>query len=236
MALLKGVFNVNKKGNGLSTQSMVACAMLCAAAFVLVSISSNTMPPLIPAAPFLKYDPKDVVIAMGGLLFGSLPAMIISVVVSFLEMVTFSATGWIGFVMNVLSTWAFVLPASVIYSRKKSLPAAVVGLFSGTALMVAVMMLWNYLLTPIYTGMPREAVADLLVPAFLPFNLIKGSLNMAVTLLIYKPVVSALRAAKLMPNPATSSRKGGATAAAVLIAVFIIVSCAVALLLMNKII
>lgn len=32
------------------------------------------------------------------------------------------------------------------------------------------------------------AVAELLLPVFLPFNLLKGSLNTALTLLIYKPV------------------------------------------------
>lgn len=227
---------MNKKGKGLSTQTMVTCAMICAAAYVLVSISHHTMPPLLPSAPFLKYDPKDVVIAMGGLLFGPLPAMVISVVVSLLEMVTFSTTGWIGFVMNVLSTWVFVLPASLIYIKRKNLAAAVTGLALGTALMVVVMLLWNYLLTPIYMGMPRAAVAEMLVPVFLPFNLIKGSLNMAVTLLLYKPVVSALRAARLMPKNEGSARQGKATVAAVLIAVFIIASCVLALLLMNDII
>ena len=37
-------------------------------------------------------------------------------------------------------------------------------------------------------GYPREAVAELLIPAFLPFNLLKGGLNAAITMLIYKPV------------------------------------------------
>ena len=227
---------MGKKSKGLSTQTMVTCAMLCAVAYVLVAISSHIMPPFVPAAPYLKYDPKDIVIAMGGLLFGPLPAMIISVVVSLIEMVTFSGTGWIGFVMNVLATWAFVLPASLIYLKKRSLTAAVAGLAAGTALMVVVMILWNYLLTPIYMGIPRDAVAELLVPVFLPFNLIKGALNMAVTLLFYKPVVSALRAAKLMPKSESSARKGKATVITVLIALFIMASCAVALLIMNDII
>ena len=59
--------------------------------------------------------------------------------------------------------------------------------------MAAVMLLWNYLIAPIYMGMPREAVAELLLPAFLPFNLIKGSINTAVTLLLYKPAFLRLQ-------------------------------------------
>ncbi len=232
----KDGYKMGKKGKGLSTQTMVTCAMICAAAFVLVAISSHIMPPFVPAAPYLKYDPKDVMLAMGGLLFGPFPAMVMSVVVSLLEMVTFSATGWIGLIMNILATWAFVLPASLLYLKKKSLSAAVVGLASGAALMVIVMILWNYLLTPIYMGIPREAVAEMIVPVFLPFNLIKGALNMAVTLLFYKPVVSGLRAAKLMPKSEGSARQGKATVIAALLALFIIASCAVALLIMNDII
>ena len=58
--------------------------------------------------------------------------------------------------------------------------------------MVLVMLLWNYLIAPIYMGYPREAVVELLIPAFLPFNLIKGGLNAAITMIIYKPVVKAL--------------------------------------------
>lgn len=58
--------------------------------------------------------------------------------------------------------------------------------------MVLVMMLWNYLVAPLYMGIPREEVVKLLLPAFLPFNLIKGGLNAAITMLLYKPVVSVL--------------------------------------------
>lgn len=62
------------------------------------------------------------------------------------------------------------------------------------------MLLWNYLITPIYQKMPREAIVDLLLPVFLPFNAVKGGMNLAATLLLYKPVVTALRRAKLIPE------------------------------------
>ena len=55
------------------------------------------------------------------------------------------------------------------------------------------MMFWNYWIAPIYMGYPREAIVKLLLPAFLPFNLIKGGLNAAIAMLLYKPVVTALR-------------------------------------------
>lgn len=63
---------------------------------------------------------------------------------------------------------------------------------AGCFTMICIMLLWNYLITLIYMGYPREAVVQLLLPAFLPFNLLKGGLNATFTFLLYKPVVHAL--------------------------------------------
>ena len=50
---------------------------------------------------------------------------------------------------------------------------------------VGVMLLWNYLITPLYmVGTTRSMVAAMLPTVFLPFNLVKGGLNMALILLI----------------------------------------------------
>jgi riboflavin transporter FmnP len=95
--------------------------------------------------------------------------------------------------MNVISSCSFACTAAFIYGKKQTSSGAVVGLFCGWFCMVPIMLFWNYFITPIYMGLPREAVAELLIPAFLPFNLIKGGLNAAITLILYKPVLTALR-------------------------------------------
>ena len=79
-------------------------------------------------------------------------------------------------------------------------------------MLTAVMLLWNYLITPIYQGLPRETVAAMLPTVFLPFNVVKGGLNMALILVLYKPVVTALRKARLVPESqvSTQGRKLGA--------------------------
>ena len=68
------------------------------------------------------------------------------------------------------------------------------------------MLLWNYIITPIYFGMPRAAVAAILLPGILPFNLLKGCLNATITVLLYKPVVQGLRHAHLLPPSKTPGR------------------------------
>ena len=70
----------------------------------------------------------------------------------------------------------------------------------GVVCMTLTMMLWNYLVTPIYMGYPREAVAAMLLPIFLPFNLIKSVLNAVFTMLLYKPLMRVLRRTNILPE------------------------------------
>ena len=83
-------------------KKLVSMAMLCALAYLVMLVGR------IPIVLFLKYDPKDIVIAIGGFLYGPMSAFLISAVVSVVEMVTVSDTGLWGLLMNVLSTCAFV--------------------------------------------------------------------------------------------------------------------------------
>lgn len=171
------------------TKKITTTAMLCAIAYVVVVVGR------IPVVLFLKYDPKDIIITLGGLIWGPMTSFIVSVIVSLIEMVTISENGVLGCIMNIISTCSFACTASVIYKKKRTLPGAVTGLVTGSLMMVLVMLLWNYLITPIYMGYPREAVAELLIPAFLPFNLLKAGLNAGFTFLLYKPITTALRKA-----------------------------------------
>ncbi len=217
------------------TKKLVTMAMLCAISYVVMYIGRF---PLIPAVGFLTYDPKDVIIAIGGFLYGPLEAFLISLIVSLIEMITASDTELTGMMMNVLSTCSFACTASFIYKKMRTIRGAIIGLVSGCAVMAAVMLLWNYLITPIYLRQPRELIAEMLLPAFLPFNLIKGGLNAAITIFLYKPVVKALRAAGLVPE----SRGAGTTAkrtisvGAMILAAAILVTCVVTVLVFQGVI
>lgn len=189
-----------------NTKLLVLLAMLAAIAFMLVALIR------IPVVLFLSYEPKDVVITIGGFLLGPMASFLVSLVVALVEMVTISTTGPIGCLMNLLSSACFSCTATYIYKKKRSVLGAVLGLAVGSVAMIAVMLLWNWLITPLYmTNTSRSDVAAMLVPVFLPFNALKAGFNSALTLLIYKPLVSALRRTGLIPKPATktSSTKWG---------------------------
>lgn len=196
------------------------------AALSLLSVMLINIP--VVSVDFLKYEPKDVMIGLGGFMFGPMSAAILTVVVSFVEMVTISSTGIIGCVMNILSTWGFACVSAFIYKRNRTLRGAAVGLVAGCLCSTALMLLWNYLITPLYMGYPREAVAEMLLPVFLPFNLVKGSLNAGITVLLYKPVVTALRRAHLIE--AGSSKKAKVNVGVILVALFVIVTCVLMIL------
>ena len=200
-------------------KKIISLAMLSAIAFAVVTFGR------IPIVLFLSYDPKDVIIAIGGFVFGPLSAFIISAVVSLVEMVTISNTAIIGCVMNIISSCTLVCTASYIYKKKRTLSGAVIGLVSGTIIMTLAMLLWNYLITPIYMGYPREAVAELLLPVFLPFNLVKGGLNTAITLLLYKPVVTALRRAKLIDTASENHTEQKSKIGIILVALLLLATC-----------
>lgn len=200
-------------------------AMICAMAYVIVATVR------IPVVQWLSYEPKDVLIAIGAFLFGPLSAAAMSVVVSLVEMVTISDTGFIGMVMNILSTCLFVCSAGIIYRKNRRLSGAIVGLIVGALLTTAGMLLWNYLITPLYMGVPRDVVAGMLLPVFLPFNLFKSALNSVLTVLLYKHVVTALRAARLLP-PATESVTAQPKSRSVVIAAVSIVLLAVLVLIL----
>ena len=114
----------------------------------------------------------------------------------------------IGLIMNILATCSFCCTATYVYKKHHTMRGAVVGLSMGTVILVIVMLLWNYLITPIYQNVPRDVVVKMLPTVFFPFNLAKGGMNMAATLLLYKPIVTALRKAGLAP-PSTGSQAGG---------------------------
>jgi riboflavin transporter FmnP len=212
----------------MNTRNLTIFALFAAMAYALVFVTSF-LPPIVPFPP-LKYDPKDIFIVIAGFLYGPLAVVSISIVVSVIEMVTVSTTLYWGLLMNIVATCSFACPAAVIYRKKRSLSGAAIGLVTGVILATGVMLLWNYLIVPIYTGFPRAAVADMLVPVFLPFNLLKTSLNAGLTMLLYKPIRMALSQSRLLPadESAVSVRKINPGAAAG--AVFVIITCVLLIL------
>lgn len=169
------------------TKKMVTVGMFCALAYIMTYVGR------IPIVLFLKYDPKDIIVVIGGFVFGPFASFTISLMASVAQMFTNSGTGILGCIMNMISSCSFACPAAFVHKRKPTFAHAVAGILCGWGCMVAVMLLWNYLIAPFYMGYPREEIVKLLLPAFLPFNLIKGGINVLATMLLYGPIKAIMR-------------------------------------------
>ena len=172
--------------NTSAARKIAVLALLSALGFV------SMLAVRVPVISFLKYEPKDIFITFAGFLYGPIAALGCAIVTAFLEL-PFGSTGLVGMVMNILSSAAFACTASLIYKKRRDVFGAVLGMVCAVAAMTVSMLLWNYLIAPLYMGVSRADIVPMLSTVFLPFNLLKAGINAAFTLLLYRPFMHILR-------------------------------------------
>jgi riboflavin transporter FmnP len=173
--------------NGWSTRRIAMTALLCAVAAICTLFVEV---PIVPGVAWLKYDPSGIVALVAGLVFGPATGAVVSIV-SYLPHIA-TASGFWGMLMAVAATFSLVMPAALVYRRDHSRKGLVIGLAIGAVVSVAVCIVMNLVVTPIYARMSVSDVAALIVPALLPFNVAKVAINCVVTVLILEPVSKAL--------------------------------------------
>ena len=216
----------------LDVKRLCVLAMLSALAFVL---AAWVRVPIFNVTPgfVLRYDPKAIIIVIAGFIYGPLAAFAVTVVVSFVQMVTVSATGPFGFFMNVVASTAFCCTAAYIYKKKRTLWGALIGLVISVVFATTVMMMWNYIIVPVFTPTPRAMVVPLLMSVFLPFNLISNIANAALTVLLYRHIKLALQKARLMPVVESTEEKGRFNIALFAAALFVVLTCVLWVLMLR---
>ena len=146
--------------------------MLAAVGFVLELFEF----PLLPAAPFLKFDFGDVAVFVAGASMGPGAALLTGATKGVLwGLVGHGADGWVGALMNTVAVVTFALPAAFA-CRSTALRTRVLSAVLGIAAMTASMLAMNLIVDPLYFKLPMEAIRAML-PVILVFNLIRGSIN-----------------------------------------------------------
>ena len=175
----------------MSTRKLCTLGLLGAISVVLVAFIHF---PVFPLTPFLEYDPADIPIFIGTLFYGPVAGLFLTVIVSVVQGLTVSAaSGVIGIIMHIVATGSFVLVFGLLTRKNKSIKRSIIALVLGIVTWTAVMVLWNLLLTPVFMGTPVDAVLELILPAILPFNLIKAGVNGVVALLVGKSVKAIVK-------------------------------------------
>ena len=183
------------------TRYLVISAMLSAVSIVLMQFDFSV--PLMPS--FIKMDLSDLPALIGSFSMGPLYGVIIALVKNLLHLLR-TSTGGIGELSNFLLSALFVLPAGVIYQKKKTRKRAIIGAVIGAACMAVGSVITNYFIVyPVYTAfMPMETIIAMyqaILPSIkngdllsclvifnMPFTFVKAMLSVFITLLIYKPL------------------------------------------------
>lgn len=187
---MEAQINSVKQKSKISTRQLVVMAMLTAISVVFVSLIHF---PIFPAAAFLEYDPADIPILIGTLMYGPVAGVILTVVASLIQGMTVSAgSGIIGIIMHVFATGICAFAAGGIYNRNKTRKNAAIGLAIGAILMTIAMVIMNLIFTPLFMGAPLEAVISMLVPIIIPFNLLKAGINCIFTFILFGGISKAI--------------------------------------------
>lgn len=183
---------------------------------------------------FLTFDVKDAIITVCAMLFGPVSGVAIALLVSLLEMVTVSGTGPWGFLMNFVSSAVFAAVGSAVYRYaprfKKSISGAVLGLAGSVLAATFCMLLMNLWVTPIYYGISVEAVKEMILPLLFPFNLIKTAMNAAIVLVLYKPLSTALKRARVIEGSPENFQFDKTTLIMLISGALIIIACTILLI------
>lgn len=201
------VTKTNEKSKA-KVRYMVQMGMLAAISVVLMLFEI----PLPFAPSFYEIDFSEVPVMIGCFTMGPLAGVIIELLKILLNFaINGTTTAGVGEFANFLIGCALVIPAAIIYKRRRTKSGAVIGMAAGTLFMTVVGCFLNaFVLLPTYAkafGMPMDALIEMgsavngyitnlttfALFAVAPFNLLKGFVVSLIVFLIYKKISPILK-------------------------------------------
>lgn len=168
--------------NTWSTRQLVTMALMCAIGVLLAFIEF----PIMPGVTWLKYDASGVPAMVCGFAYGPAAGLAVGIIEAVIHGLIMADVS--GAIMNILVTFGLVWPAAMLYKRSRTFKSAVIGLVLSVIAATVMAILGNLIVTPLYLGAPLSSVVSMIIPILLPFNLIKGTLNAVLTLIVYKSI------------------------------------------------
>lgn len=200
-----------QKFRGVGTREIAMVGVFSAASAVLMLVEI----PLPFAPPFYKLDLSEIPVLILSFAYGPVAGVLCEMLKVLLK-VLFKGTdsAFVGELANFVVGCSFVLPAGICYSHKKTRKTAILGCVLGTVVMTVFGSFLNgvYLLptfAKIY-GIPLESivamgtaiqpsihsVTALVLLCVVPFNILKGTVDTVITVLLYKPLSKAIKTGK----------------------------------------
>lgn len=185
------------KTKTISTQKLTRIAILVALATILFYVEVPIVPPI------YKLDLSNLPVLLGAFSMGPVSGIIILGLKSLIHCLQ-SSTQYVGELADFIMGTAYILPAALLYGRKRNRKTAVLGMVAGTIAMalVAVVVNWQ-LMIPFFSNafhMPIDTIIafgtkvvpfvhtelEFLLFVTAPFNLLKGLVISVLTYLLYK--------------------------------------------------
>ncbi len=175
--------------NRWSTRELVTMALMGALAAILMYVQI----PLIPAAPFLMYDPSLVPAIVCAFSFGPAGGVAVAGIAIVIHALT---TGdWVGALMNLIAALGYLVPCALLYAKVKGGKTKVKGskgavacLVAGVVGAVVCSIVGNLTVGVAFWYGSFDVIVPLLLPAVLPFNIFKGVVNSGLVLAVYGTV------------------------------------------------
>ena len=189
-------------------------AVLSAVAFALMFIEISL--PIIPS--FIKFDISDLPALFGAFALGPVYGVVIELLKNILHILLKGTTSaFVGELSNFLLGAVFCLTAGIIYARNKNKKTALTACLLGALAMGIICLPLNYFIVyPAYVNvykMPLEAIIGMYQAIFgsiaeiptknalfncllvfnVPFTFLKGIVDAAICILIYKPLSKFLK-------------------------------------------
>lgn len=198
-------------GSHVNVATMAKVGALGAVATVLMMFKI----PLWFVPSFLEIDLSEIPVLIGAFALGPVAGIFIELIKILGNLLINSTiTFGVGELSNFLIGLSFVLPAAIIYKRKKTRKSVILGMTVGTVSMAVVGSLLNaFLLLPLYAkvmNIPLSGlvamgtkvqsgitnIQTLVLLGIVPFNIIKGGLVSICTFLLYKHLSPILKGQK----------------------------------------
>ena len=191
-----------------NTRSIVMTALLGAVASVLMFFSFSV--PFMPS--FIKMDLSEMPELIAAFSMGPLSGAAVCLIKNVVNVFSTTTAG-VGELCNFLLGVAFVVPAGFIYKFKKNRLGALIGSLTGSVAMAVIGLPLNYFVTyPLYIkmGFPLDIIIGMyqdilpsvdgllmcLIVFNLPFTLLRGIIDSALTFLIYKRISQLIKGKK----------------------------------------
>lgn len=160
--------------------------------------------PIFPS--FLEFHFDEIPLFIAGFAYGPFSAFCAIIVKTIIKL-PFTSTLTVGEWADLIYSTAFVIPAAIIYQRKRNIKGVILGFAVGFIVQVATSLVFNvYIMIPFYMfvmGFPEAAILAMAKAAnpavtdigwslgflaIVPFNIIKNAMVVILTFLVYKSI------------------------------------------------